>query len=117
MSVRTVILGVETQSDLTGRILATAHGQRKAGDDRISFESVGDLWRVLAPKRMEIVRVMTGAGPLTIREVARRVHRDFKAVHSDVTLLLNAGILERTESGGVEFPYDRVHVAFDMMAA
>ena len=60
---------------------------------------------------------MTGAGPLTIREVARRVDRDFKGVLSDVTLLAGAGILERTESGGVEFPYDRVHVEFDMMAA
>lgn len=114
---RTVILGVETQNDLTRRILATARGQHKAGNDRISFENVSDLWRVLAPKRMEIVRVMTGAGPLTIREVARRVGRDFKGVHSDVTLLLSAGILERTESGGVEFPYDRVHVEFDMVAA
>jgi predicted transcriptional regulator len=114
---RTVFLGVETQSDLTRRIPATARGQRKAGDDRISFESVSDLWRVLAPKRIEIVRVMTGAGPLAIREVARRVGRDFKGVHSDVTLLLDAGILERAESGGVEFPYDRVHVEFDMTAA
>jgi hypothetical protein len=34
-----------------------------------------------------------------------------------VTLLLGAGILERPESGGVEFPYDRVHVEFDMIAA
>jgi predicted transcriptional regulator len=78
---------------------------------------VGELWRVLAPKRMEIVRAMTGAGPLTIREVARRVDRDFKAVHSDVTMLANAGIVVRTDSGAVEFPYDRVHVEFDMMAA
>ncbi|WP_407151259.1 hypothetical protein [Bradyrhizobium sp. ORS 86] len=77
---RTVILSVETQSDVMRRILASAHGQRKAGDDRISFESVSDLWRVLAPKRMEIVRVMTGTGPLTIWEVARRVDRDFKGV-------------------------------------
>lgn len=84
---RTVILSVETQSDVMRRILASAHGQRKAGDDRISFESVSDRWRVLAPKRMEIVRVMTGTGPLTIREVARRVDRDFKGFHSDVTLL------------------------------
>ena len=114
---RTVILGIETQGDITRRVLATARGQRKAGDDRISFESVGELWRVMAPKRMEIVRTMTGAGPLTIREVARRVDRDFKAVHSDVTMLANAGILERTERGAVQFPYDRVHVEFDMMAA
>jgi predicted transcriptional regulator len=114
---RTVILGVETQNDVTRRILATAKGQRKVGGDRISFENVSELWRILAPKRMEIVRVMTGAGPLAIREVARRMDRDFKAVHSDVTLLINAGILERTERGAVEFPYDRVHVEFDMMAA
>jgi predicted transcriptional regulator len=114
---RTVILGIETQTDVTRRILAAARGQRKAGDDRISFEDLSTLWRVLAPKRMEIVHAMTGAGPLTIREVARRVGRDFKAVHSDVTLLVNSGVLQRTEKGAVEFPYDRVHVEFDMMAA
>jgi predicted transcriptional regulator len=114
---RTVILGVETQNEVTRRILATARGRHKLGENRISFENVSELWRVLAPKRMEIVRTMTGAGPLPIREVARRVGRDFKAVHSDVTLLINVGILDRTEKGAVEFPYDRVHVAFDMMAA
>ncbi|MGH7979832.1 MAG: hypothetical protein ACREE6_10690 [Limisphaerales bacterium] len=43
--------------------------------------------------------------------------RDFKTVHSDVTMLANAGIVERTDSGAVEFPCDRVHVEFDMMAA
>src|ERR1700742_4979161 len=100
---RTVILGIETQNDITRRILATARGAQKAGDDRISFENVSALWRVLAPKRMEVVRAMAGAGPLPIREVARRVGRDFKAVHSDVTLLVNAGILQRTEKGAVEF--------------
>ena len=114
---RTVILGIETEGDITRRVLATARGQRKAGDDRFSFESVGELWRVMAPKPRKAVRTMTGAGPLSIREVARRVKRDFKAVHSDVTMLANAGILERTDSGAVEFPYDRVHVEFDMMAA
>ena len=114
---RTVILGIETQSGVTRRILATAKGQPRVGDNRISFENVSELWRVLAPKRMEIVRSMTGTGPLTIREVARRVGRDFKAVYSDITMLINAGIVERTASGKVEFPYDHVHVEFDMMAA
>ena len=113
---RTVTLGIETQGDVTVRILAAARA-RKPANERISFESVSALWRVLAPKRMQIVHAMTGAGPLTIREVARRVGRDFKAVHSDMTMLINAGIVERTQSGAVEFPYDRVHVEFDMMAA
>jgi len=36
---------------------------------------------------------------MTIREVARRVGRDVKAVHGDVHALLNAGVLERTDDG------------------
>jgi predicted transcriptional regulator len=96
-------VGIEMQNDVTRRILATAKDQRKAGNDRISFESAGELWRVLAPKRMEIVRAMTGAGPLTIREVAHRVGRDFKTVHSDVRMLANTGVLDRTDSGRWNF--------------
>src|SRR3954453_7384610 len=96
---RTVVLGIEMQNDVTRRILATAKDQRKAGNDRISFESAGELWRVLAPKRMEIVRAMTGAGPVTIRENVR----DFKAVHSGVRMLANTGVLDRTDSGRWNF--------------
>ena len=42
---------------------------------------------------------MVGAGPLTIREVARRVDRNVKAVHGDVHALLKAGILQKTDGG------------------
>ena len=47
---------------------------------------------------------MTGAGPLAIREAARRVYRDVKGVHGDVHSLLNAGILQKTEQGLISFP-------------
>lgn len=53
---------------------------------------------------------------MSIREAARRVGRDVKAVHGDVTALLNAGVLRRTEDG-IEFPYDAVHVDFVLKAA
>jgi predicted transcriptional regulator len=70
------------------------------------------LWKVLAPKRMELTWAMTGAGPMSIREAARRVGRDVKAVHGDIHALLKAGILDRTEDGRVVFPYDAVKVEF-----
>ena len=54
---------------------------------------------------------------LTPRRAARRVGRDVKAVHSDVTALLLAGVLDRTASGQVEFPYDAVKVEFLLEAA
>ena len=55
---------------------------------------------------------MTGAGPLTIRETARRVGRDVKSVHRDAHALLNTGILHKTEEGRIVFPFDAVHVNF-----
>lgn len=61
------------------------------------------LHRALAPNRMDIVSEMTGAGPLSIREVARRVGRDFKGVHSDVTVLASNGVIDRADDGKVVF--------------
>ncbi len=60
---------------------------------------------------------MCGAGPISIREAARRVGRDVKAVHGDVKALLVAGLIDRTESGAIEFPYDAVKVEFLLDAA
>jgi predicted transcriptional regulator len=64
-----------------------------------------------------VIRALAGAGPVSIREAARRVERDVKAVHSDIHALLNAGILRRTEDGRIEFPFDAVHVDFMLHAA
>jgi hypothetical protein len=38
-------------------------------------------------------------------------------VHSDATLLLRAGVVEKAESGKLIFPYDRIHVDFEISAA
>lgn len=72
----------------------------------ISFPTIDLLWKVLTAKRWDILRAMTGAGPLSIREVARRVGRDVKTVHGDGHALLKAGVLERAEDGRIIFPYE-----------
>jgi predicted transcriptional regulator len=83
----------------------------------ISFASIELLWKVITPKRWEMLRAMTGAGPLAIRELARRLGRDVKSVHGDVSVLLKAGVIDRTEDGRIEFPYDEIHVDFVLRAA
>jgi predicted transcriptional regulator len=40
-----------------------------------------------------------------------------KAVHGDVKALITAGVIDKTDEGKVEFPYDRVHVDFEIKAA
>lgn len=84
---------------------------------RISFATPELLWKVLTTKRWELLKVLCGAGPVSIREAARRVDRDVKAVHGDVTALLNAGVLDRAEAGGIIFPYEAVKVEFLLQAA
>ncbi|MGQ9370460.1 HVO_A0114 family putative DNA-binding protein [Azospirillum sp. ST 5-10] len=84
---------------------------------RIGFASPELLWKVLTAKRWELLRTMTGQGPLALREVARRVERDVKGVHTDVHALVEAGLIRRTADGKFEFPYDAVHVDFMLRAA
>lgn len=113
----TVVLEVrslaETLAD-AARAMKTGRAEREA---RISFATPELLWQVLTAKRWEVLKVLSGAGPMSIREVARRLGRDVKAVHRDVTALLNAGVLSRTADGSVEFPFQVVKVEFVLQAA
>lgn len=110
-----VTIGVATRKGTTERFLRAFDGKSQGA--YISFESPELLWRVLTAKRWELLRAMQGAGPITLREAARRVERDVKAVHSDVHALLGAGIVDKTASGKIVFPYDAIHVDFVLKAA
>ena len=60
---------------------------------------------------------MAGQEAMPIRELARRSERDVRAVHSDVQLLLKAGVLDKTDDGRVVFPFDAIYVDFVLRAA
>lgn len=114
---KTVTLDVrdpaETMKDVV-RVWKTGKPDKSA---RISFASPELLWKVLTAKRWALLKALCEVGPVSIREAARRVDRDVKAVHSGVTALLNAGVLDRVPGGGVVFPYDAVKVEFLLRAA
>ena len=114
---KTVVLEVrslaETLTDVA-RAMKTGRAERVA---HIGFATPELLWQVLTAKRWELLKALCGAGPISIREAARRVDRDVKAVHGDVTALLNAGVLTRTTDGRIEFPYQAVKVEFILQAA
>ena len=112
---RTVTLVVSSRERTNRRFLRAVQGEPQ--EAVISFESPALLFKVLTAKRWELLKLMTGAGPMTIREVARRLGRDVKAVHSDVHVLLNTGILQKTDNGRIDFPFDAVHVDFVLKAA
>lgn len=113
---KTVVLEVRSLPDSledVAKVVRSGVADKRA---RISFATPELLWQVLTAKRWELLRVLCGAGVVSIREAARRVQRDVKAVHGDVTALVNAGVLVRAK-GGIEFPYEAVHVDFMLKAA
>lgn len=114
---KTVILEVRDPSESLAGFARAWRDGKAARAARISFASPELLWKVLTAKRWELLKALCGAGPVSIREAARRVHRDVKAVHGDVTALLDAGVLERTEGGAIVFPYEAVKVEFLLQAA
>ncbi|MEY6432601.1 transcriptional regulator [Thioalkalicoccus limnaeus] len=77
---------------------------------RYSFRTEERLLATLSPNRWAILCALTGAGPLGAREVARRVERDIKGVHSDLQVLLTCGLIDKTPEGRLSFPYDAVQV-------
>jgi predicted transcriptional regulator len=114
-TMKTVTLDVATQEEVERRTLEAFKGKKQRA--RISFATPELLWKVLTAKRWDVLKAMAGQGPLTIREVARRVGRDVKAVHGDVHALINAGLLDRTPTNRVAFPFDAIRVEFTLRAA
>jgi predicted transcriptional regulator len=90
------------------RRLGNAFQGKKQGA-QISFESLELLFETMTANRWQIIKALIGAGPVSIREAARKVGKDVSGVHKDVRVLLDAGIL-RKAGDKIEFPYSGVHL-------
>jgi predicted transcriptional regulator len=88
----------------------------KSAGDTLQFESPAALFRVLSPKRWELVERLQSLGPTSVRGLARALERDVKRVHDDVRTLMQVGLIARTEEGAFHVPYDVIHADFDLRA-
>ena len=76
----------------------------------LNFETAGSFFGKLTERRWALMHILQGRGHMTIRELSRRAGRDVRRVHDDVGVLAELGLVERTESGGVECPFASVHI-------
>src|SRR5436305_14505397 len=110
-----VTIGIADVKDTKKRMRRAFAGHNEGAF--IGFASVELMWKVITPKRWELMRAIAGAGALGIREIARRFGRGVKCVHGDVAALLRAGVLVRGEGRRIEFPCRVVRVEFVVGAA
>lgn len=103
----------EARSMMRNSFISAMSGQTSDEPFVHSFGSIEQLAKVmLVPNRLAILHTMAGAQAMSIRELARQVKRDFKAVYRDVKDLLAAEII-CMEEGKILFPFDAVK--FDFM--
>lgn len=88
----------------------------KSAGDSLEFESPAALFRVLTPKRWELIERLQELGPSSVRGLARELERDVKRVHEDVRKLMECGLVARAEDGKFHVPYDVIRAEFDLRA-
>ncbi len=114
---KTVVLEVRSLSETLVSAAEAMKTGRAEDEAHISFDTPELLWQVLTAKRWALLKALCGIEPVSIREAARRVGRDVKAVHGDVVALLKAGVLSRNAAGRIIFPYQTIKVQFELQAA
>ncbi|HEY5898919.1 MAG TPA: hypothetical protein VIV54_15225 [Burkholderiales bacterium] len=70
------------------------------------------LLRTLTPARWALLDLLRGAGPVSIYELSKRLRRDYKNVHTDVTALARIGLIDRASDGRISVPWDVVRGEF-----
>lgn len=76
----------------------------------LTLENLPLLLKTLSPARFELLRGLREAGPVSIYQLAKRLGRDYKNVHTDVTQLAALGLVERGDD-------NRVTVGWDLLRA
>ena len=85
--------------------------------EMLKFESAGSFFGKLTERRWHLVHALQGQVAMPVRELSRRVARDVRRVHDDVEVLAELGLVERTDSGGVECPFESVHIDMRLTAS
>lgn len=92
-------------------------GQSKSSDYLLTFESSKLLLSELTAARIGLLEELRTAGPMSIYGLAKRVGRNYSNVHSDVTKLIEHGLVQKFEdSKKVHVPFDSVEIRFTLNA-
>ncbi len=84
-----------------------AEGRKLAPLRVLTLQDLPLLLSTLTPARWALLRNLREEGPTSIYALAKRLERDYKNVHTDVTQLLRLGVIER-RGDGVAVSWDRV---------
>jgi predicted transcriptional regulator len=74
----------------------------------LSFADLPLLMKNLSPARWDLLKRLKTAGPLTIFALAKLLERDYKNVHTDISRLIELGLVEKSQDGRIGVPWEAV---------
>jgi predicted transcriptional regulator len=92
-------------------------GQIKSAPAKFAFESMEGLLKVLTANRWALLRALRRSGPSSIRSLAKHLVRDYRGVHADVAILVEAGLIARDDEGLIYVPWSRITAEMALDAA
>ncbi len=91
-------------------------GTSRVSEVRLTFENLPVLLRNLTPARWKLLEVTKRSGPVSINGLARLLRRDYKNVHTDVTRLVELGLLERAPDQWIAVAWDTITAEMKLAA-
>ena len=93
-----------------------AAGRSRGAEIRLTFESLPVLLKNLTPARWTLLEAVKRSGPMSINELARLLGRNYKNVHTDVSRLVELGLIERASDHRIGVAWDTVTAEMKLAA-
>ena len=85
-----------------------AEGRKLSPLHVLTLQDLPSFTKALTPARWALVESLKANGACSIYELAKRLKRDYKNVHTDVAALLDLTLLEKDMEGRVRVGWDVV---------
>lgn len=97
--------------------ISEARKGKKSIDYYLGFESARALFSDLTPARLDLLDTLRSMGASSIYALAKAADRNYSNVHTDVSRLLELGLVERAEDGMVSVPFDAIEIRLPLAQA
>jgi len=74
----------------------------------LTLQDLPSVVRTLSPERWKLLQNLRNNGSCSIYQLAKRLNRNYKNVHTDVTALIDAGLIEKISRTEIAVAWDAV---------
>lgn len=93
-----------------------AEAGREIARDHVTFLDIESFLAAMSPRRLDLMRHLRRAGPMSVRRLAGELARDYKSVHRETAMLVLAGLVERRAKDEVAVNWDRAVTELNLAA-